>query len=66
MSRQTRRDLRDAKREYKEAKSDLKTTKTSYKQAEKREFRLLKSKTDAESGTWGRNKRQDGRLLAKN
>lgn len=48
MSRQTRRDLRDAKREYKEAKSDLKTTKTSYKQAEKREARLLNPKTDAE------------------
>ena len=40
MSRKTRRDLRDAKREYKEAKSDLKTTKNSYKQAEKREARL--------------------------
>ncbi len=48
MSRKTRRDLRDAKREYKEAKSDLKTTKNSYKQAEKREARLLNPKTDAE------------------
>lgn len=48
MSRQTRRDLRHAKREYKEAKSDLKTTKNSYKQAEKREARLLNPKTDAE------------------
>lgn len=48
MSRQTRRDLRDAKREYKEAKSDLKTTKNSYKQVEKREARLLNPKTDAE------------------
>ena len=48
MSRKTRRDLRDAKREYKEAKSDLKTTKNSYKQAEKREARLLTPKTDAE------------------
>ena len=48
MSRKTRQDLRDAKRDYKEAKSDLKTTKNSYKQAEKRESRLLKPKTDAE------------------
>lgn len=48
MSRQTRRDLRDARREYKEAESNLKTTRTSYKQAEKREARLLNPKMDAE------------------
>ena len=65
MSRQTRRDLRDAKREYKEAKSDLKTTKTSYKQAEKREARLLNPKTDAEKRYLGQKTKARRKVASK-
>ena len=65
MSRQTRRDLRDAKREYKEAKSDLKTTKTSYKQAEKTEARLLNPKTDAEKRYLGQKTKARRKVASK-
>lgn len=65
MSRQTRRDLRDTKREYKEAKSDLKTTKTSYKQAEKREARLLNPKTDAEKRYLGQKTKARRKVASK-
>ena len=65
MSRQTRRDLRDAKREYKEAKSDLKTTKTSYKQAEKTEARLLNPKMDAEKRYLGQKTKARRKVASK-
>ncbi|HEL0020200.1 phage tail tip lysozyme [Streptococcus equi] len=65
MSRQTRRDLRDAKRKYKEAKSDLKTTKTSYTQAEKREARLLNPKTDAEKRYLGQKQKARRTITSK-
>lgn len=57
MSRKTRREVQEAKREYREAKSDLKTTKRSYKQAEKREEQILKPKTEAEKRYLGQKKR---------
>lgn len=65
MSRKTRQDLRDAKRDYKEAKSDLKTTKNSYKQAEKRESRLLKPKTDAEKRYLGQKQKARRQVASK-
>lgn len=57
MSRQTRRDLHDAKRDFKEAKSDLKTTKQKYKVADRQEQGLLKPQNDAEKRYLGQKRK---------
>ncbi|KAA0119565.1 M23 family metallopeptidase [Streptococcus sanguinis] len=48
MSRETRRDVREAKAEYREVKSEIKATKTAYQEAIKREKELLTPQTPAE------------------
>lgn len=66
MSRQTRRDLHDAKRDFKEAKSDLKTTKQKYKVADRQEQRLLKPQNDAEKRYLGQKRKAVKRSLKRN
>lgn len=48
MSRKTRKELRQATREYKEAKKDIRNARKKYAKADKRDKQLLQPKTEAE------------------
>ncbi|MCY7178400.1 phage tail tip lysozyme [Streptococcus gallolyticus subsp. gallolyticus] len=57
MSRQTRRDVKQTKKDYRQATKNLKETKKKYQLADKRDERLLKPKTDAEKRYLGQKKK---------
>jgi len=48
LSRKTRKELRQATREYKEAKKDIRNARKKYAKADKRDKQLLQPKTEAE------------------
>ena len=66
MSRQTRRDVKNAKKDYHKASHDLKKAKKTYQLADKRDERLLKPKTDAEKRYLGQRKKPERKLLIRN
>lgn len=65
MSKQTRREVQESKKAYKEAKTDLKGTKQKYDVADQREQKLLKPKTDAEKRYLGQKKKARQSVLKK-